>query len=106
MTINLTASAPSAEELEEGRNHVRASGFSAARLLTEFEDIYTAIGQAGNPSLHVERAHDDDGNTYTDVRFIATSRYTVDGVRYVLGEGIRFNYDSVIDNLKAITNSL
>lgn len=57
-------------------------------------------------SIYIAAAYDDAGKSYTDVRFVATSRYEVDGIRYVLGEGIQFNYDSAIDNIKAIVNSL
>lgn len=106
MTANLTANPVTADQILDARDQLRRTGANADQLVQEFEDIFTAIGGSQNPSLHVESAHDDAGKTYTDVRFLATSRYTVDGVRYVLGEGIRFNYDSVIDNLKAIANHI
>lgn len=100
MTIHVTAvpaptTGPEIEQLHE-------KGITRAAIAGRLDETYDRIGTGtAAVRLHVDTGVTAEGATVTGLQFTATGRYTLDGTRYVTGDGITLNYDSLLDVVEA-----
>jgi hypothetical protein len=97
--IFLTPQRAPEKTLEEHREAAKAEGLTKEDLplaQETLERVYNAAAK-DRPSVKCEYALDEDGREYREVFVHFNSRFTRDGIRWVVAGDIAVNFDALVE---------